>query len=266
MGVFSLIRETDDQEVAALDNLILEMTKFGAQSAEFRNRQKSAAFEFSFTVCCNPRGMDFAFSPSFEGRNAKEIYDVLKFELALSKPGTLTVVNRVIDLTLLSGHTGAHGVSDYVRVGEQLFSKLVTIQKKTNIRLNFVRDLTEIDVQQLEIVHAVAGHYYGTGFSFPTAEVNPDIKLPIGEPVDLRFEGRESAIFQILDANFDLGPAEIIATNCMLSSETTDAGEHRLLVKPDPGTIPVNFHTGKGREESAVFDTLELRRWLRSFG
>lgn len=219
------------------------MARLGIQSAEFRTRPRSAAFEFSFTAHRDPPGTDFSFTPSFEGRNVKEIYDVLNFELVLAGPGSLTVINRAIDLTLLSGRTGPQSVSDYVRVAEQMFKKLVAIQRKTKVRLNLLRDLTETDVHLMEIVHAVvtAGFYAGGEFSFPTTNLNQDIELPMGKPVDLRFEGRDSVIFQILDTDIDMGSAEIIATNCTLSSETTDTGEHHVIVKPDPGTITVNF-------------------------
>lgn len=49
--------------------------------------------------------MTYMFTPAGHGRNVKEISDALKFELALSKPGTLTAVNRSTDSMLFSGHT-----------------------------------------------------------------------------------------------------------------------------------------------------------------
>ncbi len=117
------------------------------------------------------------------------------------------------------------------------------IQKKTGVRLNLVREFTEFDLQQTLVVFAVvtAGFYQGGEFSFPLTNLSPEIELLLGRVVDLRFEEQVSTICQILNTNFDLWPAVIVATNCALSSGKTEAGEHLIIVKPDKGTVEVNF-------------------------
>jgi hypothetical protein len=99
-------------------------------------------------------------------------------------------------------------IPDHVIDLERAFAKLIAIQKKTGIRLNLVRELNESDLQQMHLVYAAitSGSYEGGEFSFRLAEPSPKIEPLIGTVVDLRFEGHESVVFQILDKDFDLGP------------------------------------------------------------
>jgi hypothetical protein len=243
LGFFSLIREPDDHERAVLENVFLVRNRGGQSSVELRTKPNSGAFEFAATVHVDPKGMDFSLTPMFQGRNVKEIHEVLMFELALGEPGKLTLVDSKTGLTFLGGRTDASAVDDYVSRLEKVVGQLVTIQQKTGRVLNCSRELTEEDLQQTLIVYAAvtAGSYQSGPLLFVMTDPDPWIEEQIDKPIDLRFAGSENTFCQILDTSFDLGRAEMSAINCTLSREKIDVDGHHLILRPDPGKITVSF-------------------------
>ena len=243
LGTFSLVWETDDHERAALDGVILILSKRGNLSGELRTKPGSGAFEFYATFFRDPIGMNFVFTPAFPCRNVKEVHDVLKFELALREPGDFSVVDRKTGLSLFAGRSKGFSVPDHVSVMEKIFSQLVTIQNKTGRVLTYSRELTDDDLQQMQAVYAVVttGSYLGSELSFVMAEPSPQVEVILGKPETTRFSQGEKPIFQILDTNIDLGPLEILATDCTFYRERIDELGHHFVLKPEPGTISLNF-------------------------
>jgi hypothetical protein len=243
LGFFSLIRDPDDRERAVLENVFLIRSRAGQSSVELRTKPNSGAFEFAATVHIDPKGMDFSLTPMFQGRNVKEIHEVLVFELALGKPGKLTLVDSKTGLTFLDGRTDASVVDDYVFRLEKVIGQLVTIQQKTGRVLNCSREITEDDLRQILIVHTAvtAGSYQSGPMSFIMADPDPQIEELIDKPTNLQFVGPENTVCQILDTSVDLGRAEVSAINCTLFREKIDADGHHLILRPEPGEITVSF-------------------------
>lgn len=240
IGQFSFRRACDDGQQTILEHIPLVTVQSGASRAMVAYLEQLRAFNLEFTIDLRTGESSFSLSPKIVGYNAKEVFNVLSFAVALSKEGTLEIVHSSTGISLLVG-SGKFSEMTFPDGLVELFRDLSTIQEKTKLPLIVTRDLSIDDYRDVQqaLLAVTVGQIPLTSF---TADVTPSTEIAKNPPAETSGKfvmvSPEDYSVRVFDTAINLGSCEIIAEN---ASMNWNADFTKIRLEPI-GDSPVFFN------------------------
>jgi len=246
IGIFVFRRTQEDGTITDLSNIHFQVVEAGTSKSKLRSKVfPDSAYELEFTVSLQTGEANLLLRPRFLESNAVAAYRAAAFCLALSKPGTLELVQEPSGIAFLQGGSGIQELSfDPILV--TILRHLATIQEKTGVILRPPAEYANDDLTDIARTYTMVTEGKLTLASFAFTVPTEEIPTSSDKPDQWVFPGTgQDFKISLFDSEIDLGASEVVAEKAVLLIEMDSSvkpGESKMVVRPEPGTeIFINF-------------------------
>lgn len=252
MARFDIYSKTN-KLVAQIPFVELKETRYGTEEAHFSNEHQSIPAKFSLILNLVDKAINIKFKLYYEGFNILQVKDVLNFQLALAKGGSLQIVQQDTGITLLKKEFPEALVSAPLDIHLEIIDDLAIVQKLTKTLFTWPQKITWDDYDKLKkAVEIISkGETYGGNiidFKISKSSAidlsNAFIKNP---KLNLVFNGPEE-ILNIFERTINFGQTRLLVFGASPTKETQDNFEFLnnlnddsdfdvQLIAEDPGII-----------------------------
>jgi hypothetical protein len=258
LGCFT-IEKTYEEQTLSIESVELQIIQSGNTKAKIGTRKDDhRGFELLLEVGRDAGPVSFTFTLQLSNSNAVEAHRAAAFALALSKRGTLKLIQNATGFEY-SAETGALPELEIDSKFVELLRRLAIIQVKTKTVLTLTREFSNDDLPAIQkaFLAVTEGKLTTEPFTFtlqPTEEYDESALTALRGQIVFKTDNDE--IGWILDTPINLGPIEVVADNGLLRIERTDPPsegapygvKHVRLESVEDSLIYVNYPRFSGVE------------------